>query len=696
MRHVILVAMVFGCNPVSEEEFADLADHDDDGFLPPEVGGDDCDDENADVNPDEPEVCGDGLDNDCSGVADDSGEQEVRFWFDADGDGLGAPDGWVEGCAAPENYVTNDQDCDDADEAVGLPVALFTDADSDGWGVGSPIVGCPAPGLTVRSGDCDDATAGVHPGAAEAMCSGVDDDCDPLGTPDGPVATATLGSYDDIQLALDSDSGDLRICPGAWAGPWVVSRAVVIEAVQPGGVVLTAPTSGPTVRVDAGGTVALDGIVIEGGVGDPARDDLGGAVSNLDPATTLTLSSVVIIGGTADRGGGVGSRGPLVLDDTEIGGASALGEGGGVWTEASLTATDSTIEANSADHGGGIYGTGQISLDATRVADNTATRGGGIWTWGELVMSGASEISRNSAADAGGGIYMSTGSTASASDAVVRDNLAAEGAGVWLTEGQWTGGSILANVATVDGGGLLVNGTGSVSGATIEGNTAEQNGGGILFRNGGDLTVHASTIRANTAIRGGGLMAYAYFLEPTVTLTEDVFEANSAVYGGGLTLQNVTTIGDGLTVVSDGEAVQDGGGVALYHAVLSNVLVRANVATRGGGIAALSDSIFDGAPLANALVAVDIEDNLADEGAGLFVAEDQSLPIDGSSVLRNIASEAGGGAFLAAGDSELVSTATDFGTGADDNAPEDVRTPGGAFELTGAGTWTCTGLDGCF
>jgi hypothetical protein len=57
-------------------------------------------------------------------------------------------------------------------------MVLFDDADGDGHG--DPATGaerCPGPGLVAEGGDCDDASAGVHPGADEA-CNGVDDDCD--------------------------------------------------------------------------------------------------------------------------------------------------------------------------------------------------------------------------------------------------------------------------------------------------------------------------------------------------------------------------------------------------------------------------------------------------------------------------------------------------------------------------------------
>ncbi len=54
---------------------ADDEDLDSDGFLSPDCGGDDCDDENATTNPEAGEseaTCGDGVDNDCDGYNDES------------------------------------------------------------------------------------------------------------------------------------------------------------------------------------------------------------------------------------------------------------------------------------------------------------------------------------------------------------------------------------------------------------------------------------------------------------------------------------------------------------------------------------------------------------------------------------------------------------------------------------------------
>ncbi|MFO7711387.1 MAG: S8 family serine peptidase [Candidatus Woesearchaeota archaeon] len=51
----------------SNFSFAVYDDYDNDGYLPPELGGDDCNDMNASINPGAKDICGNGIDEDCSG-----------------------------------------------------------------------------------------------------------------------------------------------------------------------------------------------------------------------------------------------------------------------------------------------------------------------------------------------------------------------------------------------------------------------------------------------------------------------------------------------------------------------------------------------------------------------------------------------------------------------------------------------------
>ena len=176
-----------------------------------DVGGD-CDDEDAEINPDANELC-DGEDNDCDGETDE--DVVGVFYRDRDEDGYGDPDVYVEQCPAPSGYVADNTDCDDGDGGI-HPDATeycdgedhdcdgasmegdsidaedwYPDADGDGYGDSSALVtACEQPSGHVEDGaDCDDANDAVNPDAydyCDDYADGVDDDCD--GTPDNPDA----------------------------------------------------------------------------------------------------------------------------------------------------------------------------------------------------------------------------------------------------------------------------------------------------------------------------------------------------------------------------------------------------------------------------------------------------------------------------------------------------------------------------
>jgi len=99
--------------------------------------------------------------------------------------------------------------------------------------------------------------------------------------------------------------------------------------------------------------------------------------------------------------------------------------------------------------------------------------------------------------------------------------------------------------------------------------------------------------------------------------------------------------------------------------------------------------------LANAMFSLTdgkLEDNTALEGAGIFVAASTSTLLSTSTVTGNTASGSGGGARV---EGELESDACDWGTGASDNAPQDVYASGSDFNWDGVESFACTGTGGC-
>lgn len=123
-------------------------------------------------------------------------------WYaDADGDGYGVASSALSYCTQPYGYVANSTDCNDAVAAInpgaaeicnsaddncsgaadeGLTFAnYYTDADADGYGVGTATNTCnnPGAGYATANGDCNDLSSAVNPGATE-ICNSIDDDCD--------------------------------------------------------------------------------------------------------------------------------------------------------------------------------------------------------------------------------------------------------------------------------------------------------------------------------------------------------------------------------------------------------------------------------------------------------------------------------------------------------------------------------------
>jgi|JI61114C2RNA_FD_contig_111_112306_length_3280_multi_4_in_0_out_0_1 hypothetical protein len=157
----------------------------------------DCNDADGAVNPGATEVCN-GIDDNCDGNTDEGVEN--TYYADADGDTYGDAGSTTMACSAPEGYVSDATDCNDADGAVnpgatevcnsiddncdgntdeGVENTYYADADGDTYGdAGSTTMACSAPeGYVSDATDCNDADGAVNPGATE-VCNGIDDNCD--------------------------------------------------------------------------------------------------------------------------------------------------------------------------------------------------------------------------------------------------------------------------------------------------------------------------------------------------------------------------------------------------------------------------------------------------------------------------------------------------------------------------------------
>ena len=224
------------------------------------VNTQDCDDSNGSINPAATEAC-DSIDNDCDGDIDDDDSNVdtsiggTTFYADVDGDSYGDLASTSLSCALPAGYLTDSQDCNDADDTVfpgaaelcdgqnnacsgSISVAesdddvdgyVECDIDADGWDGTSPVIG---------GGDCDDTDSLITVGAvwyADADLDGYgsvsdsqvaciqpsgyisdDQDCDDDDNAINPAAVEVCDSIDnDCDGDIDDADGDVDLSAGS-------------------------------------------------------------------------------------------------------------------------------------------------------------------------------------------------------------------------------------------------------------------------------------------------------------------------------------------------------------------------------------------------------------------------------------------------------------------------------------------------
>ncbi|MEW5848466.1 MAG: MopE-related protein [Myxococcota bacterium] len=184
-------------------------DDDGDGFSEAEL---DCDDANAVAHPGAPELT-DGVDNDCDGVADDG-----TAVFDDDRDGFSEAQGDCDDTRYEIHPGATELTCDGVDQNCTGPADDAPDQDGDGYDECAPADAGDSDGL---ARDCAPRDAQAYPGASELLCDGVDQDCDglsddaPDGDNDGYDVCAPAQEGDTDGLPGDCADGAAAIHPGA-------------------------------------------------------------------------------------------------------------------------------------------------------------------------------------------------------------------------------------------------------------------------------------------------------------------------------------------------------------------------------------------------------------------------------------------------------------------------------------------------
>jgi hypothetical protein len=195
----------------------------------------------------------------------------------------------------------------------------------------------------------------------------------------------------------------------------------------------------------------------------------GGAIGNYFRDLTITGTSISG-NSTGSSGGGIyNSAGTVTITQSTLTTNSAVGDGGAILAVRGgvLTISHSTLSGNFAgQHGGAIEG-GPVTITDSTLAGNTAAAGYGGAISGVLTMTGCT-LAGNSAGSGGGAISngsIDTAVTIRISNSTFSGNSAARGGGIFnqtLAPLSIDGCTVSNNSATVSGGGIYNNASGSV------------------------------------------------------------------------------------------------------------------------------------------------------------------------------------------------------------------------------------------
>ncbi|HOP22467.1 MAG TPA: hypothetical protein PK055_05285 [Gammaproteobacteria bacterium] len=287
-------------------------------------------------------------------------------------------------------------------------------------------------------------------------------------------------------------------------------------------------TSEPTIRFyNLNITGAADTIFVNGGHGIEIGDSNG----------IIEIHNSLIIGNTAEEGGGIYSANPpgsltVIIEDSSVFGNSVSNRGGGVFCGNANTNVliygNSLVGENSAVDGGGIYATNgcyveinsgsdlQPGSDLKGIIGNTASgNGAGIYldlaaylslfgnTYGGGQYGNNTEpvtIADNISSNNGGGIYAINSSTIDGSDVYITNNVSSSGKGGAIYMGNSTTTPVTASIS--DSESQCWN-PGKCS--IISNNHASSNGGAIYMEGSSELTLRNTHVSGNRATFGTAL-----------------------------------------------------------------------------------------------------------------------------------------------------------------------------------------------
>lgn len=364
---------------------------------------------------------------------------------------------------------------------------------------------------------------------------------------------------------------------------------------------------------------------------------------------TVTSKNTKFLDNTANSGGGIllYLNSSADLNNSEVGGNKATGNGGGVYVydaTCSLTASNGTVfRENSGCRGGGIFSSGgTVTVEDSTFEKNTATDDGGAIaaTQNSSLTVRNSKVLENKAADTAGGI-LAEKSTLEVTDSIIDGNRASLGGGLYISD--------------IDAPGETKEDKPehTITRTEITNNTADGQGiGGGIYLGAQKLTITDSKLTGNNTIskngqtQGGAIVAYS---PGDFTLDNTLIQGNTADVGGGIHVLS-TKLRDSHIILCNNTRITGnvanlfGGGIFLDNmnnpAVLElvNASVDNNTANVAGGIGNYGSIVVlkDGAVL---------ENNTAKQYGGGLYNRGKVTVESGATVMNNTASTYGGGLY---------------------------------------------------
>jgi|GEM_PF-1542711 len=414
---------------------------------------------------------------------------------------------------------------------------------------------------------------GIEGGVLEIVPAPASNSCSPTAPSDPPTYTVTAGDTAGLVAAIGAANAN--------PDPDII-------ALEEGTYTLSA--SNNTLYGKNGLPVINTPITIYGNCATIERDSAAEAFRFFQVATggSLTLYDLTLTGGDGgtSNGGAIYSQGAVTATNTTVANSTAPGGGGIRNSGGTLTLVDSRLENNSApgtgSAGGGLYTNGPATLTSTTLTGNSAYYGGAIYTasGGTLTLSG-STVESNSTYS-GGGAFINGGSL-SVSGSIIENNTAAGGGGAIRNSGPLTlsDSQITGNSATSNGGGLFhLSGAATLTDVTLSENQSGMIGGAIFA--GGTLTLTGCTVSDNTALNHAG----GIYTGGTLTLSASQVVDNTSGRAGGGIFSAGASVSLTCSTIAGNSAVTNGGGIASDGrlAITDSRIENNQAGTIGGGV----------------------------------------------------------------------------------------------------------------